>query len=66
MATSTAVMGGATFGTDCSNCDADASYDIEVLVADTGETVRDVFACEDCADAVSVDSDEFFVSMSAL
>lgn len=66
MSTTTAMIGGATFGTECSNCGSEADFDVEVLVTDTGETIRDVFACADCADGIDVPSDEFFVSMSAL
>lgn len=63
---SATMFGGAVVSTECSNCDADAEYDVEVLATDSGEVVRDVYACETCADEISVSSDAYYVSLSNL
>lgn len=62
---STAMFGGTVVSTGCSNCDADADFDVEVMATETGEVVRDVYACTTCADEISVGS-EFYVSMTNL
>lgn len=57
-----ATAGLAMFGTDCVNCDSDADVDVEVLNTGTGETVRDVFACESCASEIDVGAN-YYVRM---
>jgi uncharacterized Zn finger protein len=55
MSTQTINMGG-MFGVDCTGCGGEADVDVEVINRETGETARDVYACEDCADDISVPS----------
>lgn len=62
--TATAQMG-AMFGVSCSNCGADADVDVEVMAVDTGEVVRDVYACESCASEIQVGAG-FHVAAEAL
>jgi len=52
-------------GVECSNCGADADFDVEVMDVNTGTVVRDVFACEACAESIDVGED-YYVGMDAV
>lgn len=53
------------FGVDCAGCDDDADVDVTVYDNATGEVAKDVYACNDCADAISV-PDTYTVTATAL
>lgn len=56
---------GTMFGAECVNCDADADVDVQVMDVETGEIVRDVFACNACEAQIDVGAN-FHVASEAL
>lgn len=60
MSTASTAFGG-MFDFECDGCGAAADYDVEVMDKETGETVRDVYACEGCAREIDV-PDRFHVA----
>lgn len=53
------------FDVSCANCDDSADVDVTVFDATTGKTARDTYACDDCADDISV-PDGYAVTIDAL
>jgi hypothetical protein len=56
---------GSVFGVDCTNCGSNADVDVQVMACDTGEVVRDVYACDACEDEIQV-GQGFYVSTEEL